>query len=580
MTWCPRTCSALRRESSGTYSHCDDDMCVCLIAAGVDGIPRLLGVGHSALMILDSRRAFRVAAQDLAIVFAKQHMQVSGLIPPPTPAASVSKSIRPKALVVAQLHRRQHSRQPWRRAPPTRSKATSSQCGGKQVPATKTQPAKPNMPIKVPSHVPGYNAPPALVAVFTCLDTMAPDPEPPPPNQLQHRPRHPQSLQAQAQDFFDMHVPDYVNAPPQTVPPLPPARARQLWKRTLTRSRSPDDAPALTAALAPADDPRPEPNPRQPPCGCPRPAATGWRPAPPPSFPPPHSGGPPRPVRVAAGRAGLCLDTKGVPAESTGSPRATPMQPRRDHAAVCFGRCSHSHGLRRGAPHPNPPSSPKPRCIKCLSPRLSSLSMSSPSDGKGFASVSRRHVCCRFTRFASSRASRPHTSRSSLCCRDTRRTKGTSPPSRNDQPQVGTSAVALAAADPVNAEHAVRDVRDNVYARSARALLDARWTTWRLGNVSDTVSRGDLRHVRAEGWALVQRDWGALFPELLRVRALGLPGCFNGDSHRLASIAFETFSIRMRRVRPVAFRCLPLRIQKCSVLRESEMSCSATCCTE
>ena len=95
-------------------------MCVCLIAAGVDGIPRLLGVGHSALMILDSRRTFRVAAQDLAIVFAKQHMQVSGLIPPPTPAASVSKSIRPKALVVVQLHRRQHSRQPWRRAPPRR----------------------------------------------------------------------------------------------------------------------------------------------------------------------------------------------------------------------------------------------------------------------------------------------------------------------------------------------------------------------------------------------------------------------------------------------------------------------------
>ncbi|CAE7944514.1 unnamed protein product [Symbiodinium necroappetens] len=301
-------------------------------------------------------------------------------------------------------------------APTTRSKATSSQCGEKQVPATKTQPAKPNMPIKVPSHVPGCNAPPALVAVFTCLDTMAPDPEPPPPNQLQYRPRHPQSLQAQAQDFFDMHVPDYVNAPPQTVPPLPPARARQLWKRTLRRSRSPDDAPALTAALPPADDPRPEPN-------------------------------------------GCCLDSR--------------------HVAV---------------------PDPLVRCNWMAAGTASELSSAS-------------------LRRATQTRARGTTQQSVLDAALIRTVLLV----LSGYKKVGTSAVALAAADPVNAEHAVRDVRDNVYARSARALLDARWTTWRLGNVSDTVSRGDLRHVRAEGWALVQRDWGALFPELLAAASLTLP---------------------------------------------------------
>ena len=35
-------------------------------------------------------------------------------------------------------------------------------------------------------------------------------------------------------------------------------------------------------------------------------------------------------------------------------------------------------------------------------------------------------------------------------------------------------------------------------------------------NVSDAVSRGDLRHARAEGWTEVQLDWGALFEELLK----------------------------------------------------------------
>ena len=35
-------------------------------------------------------------------------------------------------------------------------------------------------------------------------------------------------------------------------------------------------------------------------------------------------------------------------------------------------------------------------------------------------------------------------------------------------------------------------------------------------NVSDAVSRGDLRHARAEGWTEVQLDWDALFEELLK----------------------------------------------------------------
>ena len=35
-------------------------------------------------------------------------------------------------------------------------------------------------------------------------------------------------------------------------------------------------------------------------------------------------------------------------------------------------------------------------------------------------------------------------------------------------------------------------------------------------NVSDAVSRGDLRHARAEEWTEVQLDWDALFEELLK----------------------------------------------------------------
>ncbi|CAE7826193.1 kanC [Symbiodinium sp. CCMP2592] len=45
-------------------------------------------------------------------------------------------------------------------------------------------------------------------------------------------------------------------------------------------------------------------------------------------------------------------------------------------------------------------------------------------------------------------------------------------------------------------------------------------------NVSDSVSRGDLRHARAEGWIALERDWDSLFEELLtgseRFRATGV----------------------------------------------------------
>ncbi|CAE7617410.1 unnamed protein product [Symbiodinium sp. CCMP2456] len=58
-----------------------------------------------------------------------------------------------------------------------------------------------------------------------------------------------------------------------------------------------------------------------------------------------------------------------------------------------------------------------------------------------------------------------------------------SPQTRRDLPQIRTSAGgllsrAIAAAKPANAERALQDFRDNIYARSARAPLDARWTTW------------------------------------------------------------------------------------------------------
>ena len=56
------------------------------------------------------------------------------------------------------------------------------------------------------------------------------------------------------------------------------------------------------------------------------------------------------------------------------------------------------------------------------------------------------------------------------------------PSPRFDQPTIRSSAgllsKALFAADPLNAEAAVKDFRDNVYARSARGPRDARWTTW------------------------------------------------------------------------------------------------------
>ena len=60
---------------------------------------------------------------------------------------------------------------------------------------------------------------------------------------------------------------------------------------------------------------------------------------------------------------------------------------------------------------------------------------------------------------------------------------GSAPLARHDLPQVRTSAGgllsrAIAAAKPANAPQALQDFRDNIYARSARAPLDARWTTW------------------------------------------------------------------------------------------------------
>ena len=64
---------------------------------------------------------------------------------------------------------------------------------------------------------------------------------------------------------------------------------------------------------------------------------------------------------------------------------------------------------------------------------------------------------------------------------------GASPPRgpvpRFDQPTIRSSAGgllsrALLAADPLHAEEALRDFRENVYARSARRPNDARWTTW------------------------------------------------------------------------------------------------------
>ena len=64
---------------------------------------------------------------------------------------------------------------------------------------------------------------------------------------------------------------------------------------------------------------------------------------------------------------------------------------------------------------------------------------------------------------------------------------GASPPRgpvpRFDQPTIRSSAGgllsrALLAADPLHAEEALWDFRENVYARSARGPNDARWTTW------------------------------------------------------------------------------------------------------
>ena len=61
--------------------------------------------------------------------------------------------------------------------------------------------------------------------------------------------------------------------------------------------------------------------------------------------------------------------------------------------------------------------------------------------------------------------------------------QGIASQARHDLPQIRTSAGgllsrAIAAAKPANATQALQDFRDNIYARSARAPLDARWTTW------------------------------------------------------------------------------------------------------
>ncbi|CAE7200466.1 unnamed protein product [Symbiodinium microadriaticum] len=69
-------------------------------------------------------------------------------------------------------------------------------------------------------------------------------------------------------------------------------------------------------------------------------------------------------------------------------------------------------------------------------------------------------------------------------------------------------------------------------------------------NVSDDVSRGDLRHAQAAGWTRLEHDWDAVFEGRHTY----------GDTHRLASIASETFSIRWQR--PVAFRRLPQEVAK------------------
>ncbi|CAE7301090.1 unnamed protein product [Symbiodinium sp. KB8] len=69
-----------------------DDLRVCFTSSGVDGLRRLPGAGHSAWLTMDGHYALHIAARDQAFTFAKQHMQVFGLIPPPPPAAPTSKA--------------------------------------------------------------------------------------------------------------------------------------------------------------------------------------------------------------------------------------------------------------------------------------------------------------------------------------------------------------------------------------------------------------------------------------------------------------------------------------------------------
>ena len=49
----------------------DDDLKVCLRAAGNEQIWRLLGLGHACLFTLDAQYALRVAARDRTLEIAK-----------------------------------------------------------------------------------------------------------------------------------------------------------------------------------------------------------------------------------------------------------------------------------------------------------------------------------------------------------------------------------------------------------------------------------------------------------------------------------------------------------------------------
>ena len=72
-------------------------------------------------------------------------------------------------------------------------------------------------------------------------------------------------------------------------------------------------------------------------------------------------------------------------------------------------------------------------------------------------------------------------------------------------------------------------------------------------DVSDAVSRGDLRHAWAEGWMHLEHDWDGVFEGLLtgseRLRGLGLPVCFNGAGGTPMVIRTASHRSRRRRFR-------------------------------